>query len=540
MEVADVEVADMVKQVMTNLRPYLSIVSLIAFVASCFVHLPVYGQEAESKYRTLPLDPAGEKRRKEKDELLNPEKMDLAKIEAYYKENLLPRLLQANADAMNKAREELFNDIEVMERKSRGNLKMLESYNEMMARLLWDVINGKDKDGKSAHPSSRVLAAVIAGRLNRQPASSQGGGSPDPEGTKILLRILSPTENDGMVAAALTQLPRHWVWQVMDANQMESARKNFVSKVEAFLAAQKPAARGDEEESYLRELMIENLTIIANGESESAKGAKTVLLSLIKPALQKHKSESEWLVETAVHSFGQTAKPELSAEELVELENSTIKFLQASLRSWNRRCAQTTAAAGGYPGMGGMGGLGGGPGMPGGGLAGPGGGGGVAGGDDASGEGGGLGAGRGPAAPPKPKNGFDEQPKEVRVARRILQQRLEKIHYGIDGFGKTHPGKDPTKGILAIADAGRKQNLESVVTAIESLQRALNDDKIKDLASLVNSTRVSVNALQTACEAIVGSDGQVDLPVDAGNSDANNGGESGESGGESDGAFGDK
>lgn len=531
----------MVKRVMTQFRTYLSIVSLVALVASCSTYLPAHGQEAESKYRVLPPDPAGEKRRKEKDDLLNPEKMDLAGIEAYYKENLLPRLLQSNAGAMNDARTELFNDIEVMERKSRGNLKTLEDYNKMLARILLDVINGKDKDGKSAHPSSRIIAAVIAGRLNRQPTSSQSGGLPDPEGTKILLRIFVPTENDGMVAASLTHLPRHWTWQGMDANTMELARKKFVSNAEAFLGAQKPAARGSEEEAYLRELMIENLSIIANGESESAKAAKPVLLSLIKPALQKYKSESEWLVETAVQCFGQTAKPELSAEELVELETSTIKFLQASLRSWNRRCAQTTAAAGGYPGMGG-----GGPGMPGGGgpglPGGAGGGGGGSGSDD--GEGGGLGPGRGAPNPPKPKNAFEEQPKEVRVARRILQQRLEKIHYGLDGFGKAHDGKDSTKGLIVIADAGRTDKIKSVIKAIESLQKALNDDKIKDLNSLVNSTRLYVNALQSACEAIVGSDGQVDLPVDAGNSDANNGGESGESGGESggesDGASGDK
>jgi hypothetical protein len=524
----------MVKRVMTHFRPYLSVLSLVAFVASCFAYIPVYGQEAESKYRVLPPDPAGEKRRKEKDDLLNPEKMDLPGIEAYYKENLLPRLLQANAVAMNDARAELFSDIEVMERKSRGNLKILEDYNKMLARILLDVINGKDKDGKAAHPSSRVLAAVIAGRLNRQPASSQSGGLPDPEGTKILLRIFVPTENDGMVAAALTHLPRHWTWQGMDANTMELARKKFVSNVEAFLAAQKPAARGEEEEAYLRELMIENLTIIANGESESAKGAKAILLSLIKPALQKYKSESEWLVEAALHSFGQTAKPEFSAEELVELETNAIKFLQASLRSWNRRCAQTTAGAGGYPGMGG-----GGPGAPGGGFGLPGAGGGGGSGSEDGGEGGGLG-GRAGAAPPKPKNAFEEQPKEVRVARRILHQRLEKIHYGLDGFGKAHLGKEVTKGLISIAEEGRRENLLSVINYVEALQKALNDDQIKDLNSLVTSTRTAVSNLQKACEEIVGSDGQVDLPVDAGNSDANNGGESGESGGESDGGFGDK
>lgn len=509
-----------------------SVLSLAAIVASgCFV-IPAFSQETESKYRTLPADPAGEKRKKEKDELLTPEKFDLAGAEAYYKENLLPRLLQANAVSMNDARNELFNDIEAIERKSRGNAKNLEDYNKMLARILLDVINVKDKDGRSAHPSSRVLAAVIAGRLNRLPSSSQSGGLPDPEGTKILLRIFVPTENDGMVAAALTHLPRHWIWPGMDANTMELARKKFVANVEAFLAAQKPAARGEEEESYLRELLIENLTIIANGESESAKSAKPVLLSLVKTAMQKYKSESEWLVETAIHSFGQIAKPELPAEEVVELENHTIKFLQASLRSWNRRCAQTSAtSSGGYPG--GMPG-----GMPGG-LGPPGGPGGGLGSDDGAGEGGGgSGAGR-PGAPaaPKPKNAFDEQPKEVRVARRILQQRLEKIHYGLNGFGKANANA-PSKGLVVIAEAGRQENIRSVVAAIETLQKAINDDKIKDLSSLVNTTRSAVAGLQSACEAIVGSDGQVDLPVESGDSEAGDGDASGESNDDSDSGYG--
>ncbi|MFO0012510.1 MAG: hypothetical protein ACK553_07200 [Planctomycetota bacterium] len=494
------------------------------------------GQEAESKYRSLPLDPAGDKRRKEKDELLNPEKFDISGLEAYYKENLLPRLLQENAVSMNDARNELMTDIEKIERNSRGNNKILDDYNKMLSRLLLDVINTKDQNGKSSHPSSRIVAAVVAGRMNRQAATSQSGGLPDPEGTKILLRIFSPTENDGMVAAALTHLPRHWSWAGMDANMMEQARKRFVSNAEAFLGAQKPAARGAEEESYLRELLIDNLTIIANGDSESAKAARPVLLSLIQPAVQKYKQESEWLVETSLHSFGQLAKPELKAEELMELEINTIKFLQASLRSWNRRCAQTTASA--TKGMGG--GLGGYPGGPGGGgpgAGGPGaggglGGGGLGGGDEGggkAGEGGRPGAG---GAAPRPKNPYDEQPKEVKVARRILQQRLEKVHYGLNGFGKFNSSQ-PTKGIVAVAEEGRKENLNAVIAAIEALQKALNDDKVKGLDTLVNSTRSAISELQAACDAIVGSDGQVDLPVDAGSSETTESGDGSNEGADS-------
>jgi hypothetical protein len=509
------------KRSLLKLRQVLTTSCLVGIAFGSVLAPKSFGQETESKYRALPLDPAGDKRKKEKDDLLNPEKFDVAGIEAYYRENLLPRLLQENAVSMNDARNEWMNDIEVLERKSRGNANVLEEYNKMLARVLIDVINGKDQAGKPSHPSARIVAAVVAGRLNRQPASSQSGGLPDPEGTKILLRIFSPTENDGMVAAALTHLPRHWIWPGMDANMMEQARSRFVSNVEAFLGAQKPAARGDEEDSYLRELLIDNLTIIANGETESSKAARPILISLIQPALQKYKQESEWLVETAVHSFGQLAKPEMKPEELVEFEINTIKFLQASLRSWNRRCAQTSAnsASRGMPGMGGGGGY------PGAGGGGPGFGGGSLGGDPGgkSGEGGGR---PGTGGAPRPKNPYDEQPKEVKVARRILQQRLEKIHYGLNGYGKAN-SNPPTKGMIAVAQDDRRSNLEDVILAVEALQKALNDDKVQGLDTLVNSTRSAVSDLQTACDAIVGSDGQVDLPVEAGPS------ESGESGNES-------
>jgi hypothetical protein len=140
-----------------------------------------------------------------------------------------------------------------------------------------------------------------------------------------------------------------------------------------------------------------------------------------------------------------------------------------------------------------------------------------------AGEGGRPGAGGGA---PKSKNPYDEQPKEVKVARRILQQRLEKVHYGLNGFGKTNPG-EPTKGIISLAAEERKEKLSNLISAIDTLQKALNDDKVKGLDTLVNSTRAAVTDLQTACDAIVGSDGQVDLPVDAGST------ESGESDSES-------
>ncbi|MFN6129377.1 MAG: hypothetical protein ACK5AC_15560 [Planctomycetota bacterium] len=503
------------KRFMPNLQSLLkttcvvaSTVCLVTSTIGGWLAQSAIGQDAEPRYRTLPLDPAGEKRKKEKDDLFNPEKFNVAGIEAYYRENLLPRLLQENAASMNEARVELIADIEKVENKGKSNPKMLEDYNKMLARILLDVISTKDQNGKLAHPSARIVAAVVAGRMNRQ-TSNSSGGLPEPEATKILLRIFAPTENDGLVAAALTHLPRHWVWPGMDATKMEQARKRFVTNAETFLAAQKPGARGQEEESYLRELLVENLTIIANGESESAKAARPLLISLLKPALQKYKSESEWLVETAIQSFGQIDKPELTPEEITDFETQTIKFLQASLRSWNRRCAQTNYSLSGLGGKFAGGGMGGEPGgdTPDGGGAG--------------GKPGGGGGGRfGQPGNQNKKNPFDEQPKEVKVARRILQQRLEKIHYGLNGYGKTN-ASTPTKGLVVVVEEGRKAKLNDVIEAIEAVQKALNDEKVSELGQLISTTRTSISALQTACEAIVGSDGQFDLAVEPDTSEGN-------------------
>jgi hypothetical protein len=448
------------------------------------------------EYRVKTLDPqlCNDKRKKEKNELLNPEKFDLNALEAYYRECLFARLTQPDAISMNQAREELLIDIDTIERKSKGSPEILGEFNKMLARQLREII-AKDNEGKTYHPSSRIVAAVLAARLNRQPQTPQSGGLPDPEGARILIGLLVPTENDGMVATALSHLPRHWNWPGMDERMMESAKTRFVTSVQAFLAAQKPAARGQEEDDYLKELMIENLTIIATGKGESAKQALPVLLSLITPAIKNAKSESEWLVERSLWSLGQLTSTGLPADEIKALERGSVQFLASSLDTWTKRCNQTTSAvSGGYPGRAG----GGGPG-----FASGGGNSGSSAGDEGGPAGGGA-PGFG-AKEPKPKNPFDEQPKEVRNARRILQQRLERIHYGLNGFGKKSTAT-PTKGLFTWADDNQKAQIAKIIASIESLQGILNSDKMSSLDKVTSMTRRPIYDLQQACTAITGDD----------------------------------
>lgn len=458
------------------------------------------GQEAAPaaaapQYKVKPIDPAlcNDKRTKEKGDLLTPEKFDAGALDSYYRECLFVRLTQLDAESMNRARSELMSDIETVERKLKGSQESLSEFNRVLVRNLKEVI-AKDQDGKSYHPSARIIAAIAAARINKQAATSQSGGLADPEGTKILVALLTPSENDGIIATSLSHLPRHWQWPGMDEATLESARVKFVANAQAFLAAQKPAARGPEEDSYLKELMIENLTIIANSNGESAKQALPVLLSLVLPAIKDGKTESEWLVEKAMWSLGQLNLEKQALEGVTTAEKGAVQFVQASLESWNKRCNQTSSSSpGGYMGLGGK------SGGPGGRGGGPPGGGGLGGGDEGGAPPGAAGAGA------KPKNPFEDQPKEVRNARRILQQRLERIHVGLNGFGKKSTANS-TRGLMNLLPETEKGKIQEVLNKIEALQESLNSDKNTGLSELVASTRRPIYDLQQALSVIVKDD----------------------------------
>jgi 3,4-dihydroxy 2-butanone 4-phosphate synthase/GTP cyclohydrolase II len=117
-------------------------------------------------------------------------KESIAAIEAYYKDCLFARLSQPNADQMNKARAEIFADIELIERRAKQNPEMLVEYNKMILRQVKEILS-KDAEGKVYHPTTRVLGVVVAGRVNRQPASNAGPGLGDPSATKLLLEPLA-------------------------------------------------------------------------------------------------------------------------------------------------------------------------------------------------------------------------------------------------------------------------------------------------------------------------------------------------------------
>ena len=481
----------------------------------------VFGQDAAAPaYRTKDIDATlcNDAKVKEKNDKLKPESFDIAGIEAYYQSCVFARLAQPSAESMNKARIEINADIDVLERRAKQSPEMLTEYNKMLLRQIKDFLS-KDNEGKTYHPSARVVAAVIAARVSRTPATNTSGPLADPLATKILLDLLDPkeAENDGMIATALSYLPKHWIYPGMDAAGLERAQGQFLTNLQAFQANQKPVARGKKEDDYLKELMIENLTIIAGGKGEAAKQANSMLAALVIPVLKDPSKHTEWLAEKAMWSFGQIKLADLKPEDIPEVQKGSLEFVKSSLEAWTKRCDQTQAAMPG--GFGGMPGAGGG-GPPGGlsGGSGPGlSGGGVGGGEPESGGPGGGGPGGGPAGPPgfpgnnpKPKNAFDDQPKEVKNARRFLQQRLERVHYGLTGTGrKSSTATAPTeaKGLMSLVDDAGKLKLIDVVKKVEGLQDELNKEALTSIDAVKTGTRRPVFDLKQAIAAIIGEDG---------------------------------
>lgn len=458
---------------------------------------------------------------KEKNEKLKPESFDIAGIEAYYQNCLFARLAQPSAESMNRARIDILADIDLIERRAKQSPEMLTEYNRMLMRQIKEILS-KDNEGKSYHPSARVVAAVIAGRINRQPASNSAGGQGDPTATKLMIDLLDPkeAENDGMIATSLSYLPRHWIYPGLDATGLERAQSQFLTNLQAFLMSQKPGARGKKEDEYLKELMIENLTLIAGGKAQAAKQANSMLAGIILPILREPKKYSEWLGEKAMWSFGQVKFADLKPEDVQALQIGSLEFVKSSIDAWSKRCDQTQAAS-----LGGFGG------MAGGGLGGPGGFG--AGGPGSEGSEGESGPGGGPAGGPpggpgfggvaRPRNPFDDQPKEVRNARRLLQQRLERSHYGLTGTGrKPLPGTPPVdpKGLIALVDEPSKEKLSDVVKRIEALQDELNKETLTSIDGIRFSTRRPIFDLKQAIAAIIGEDNaKTDLPSEGSGKD---------------------
>jgi uncharacterized membrane protein YgcG len=441
---------------------------------------------------------AGEKA-KEKNRAKNlKEKADLAPIEEYYRDYLIPLLTQEAPESVNAARKEFFEDIEAIEK----NKELLAKFNPYFLKEMRELAM-KGADGKVYASPTRIDAAVLIGRLKTDGAKPFTGVHP------TLLEMIDQKENDGLISSALFTLYSHLR---SPGTVSEKGRVLFTQKLQQILTTPAPLTRDTEAHNYLLQQVIECLTEIA--KSEPDKEPSKLAAAALSPALLKiiDEQKSEWLVEIALASFGTFKTVNLTEDDAVTLEKAIAKFAKQSLKDWKKRIVSSTggAAAGGMGmGPGGMGGssLG---------SGGPGGKGSMGLGGSSDGEGGGSMPG-GATGAPRTRRPFEDQPKEVKNARRIAHQRFERIHMALNGsplnfvFQKKTVTTTPVpgaavveKGLLSLIPAAEKEKLDSLLSSVDLFQKELNDDKVSDLASLTLAVAKSVKKIRAASDLILG------------------------------------
>ena len=448
------------------------------------------------------------------------EKLDLAPLEAFYRDHLIPELTQPSPEGMNSARREMMEDIDTIEK----NKELSAKFNAYFIPLMRDLVF-KDKDGKTFSPQTRINAAILLGRLNSEATNS--GSKPEPKIQSSLKELLEQKDNDGLLSVALSTLVRH----IKVAIVAEPAKVGFVQILQSLLTDPQPLTRNSESHHYLTEQVIDCLTEIAKLDPD--KGAGKAAATALTPALVKiiDAQESEWLVESALVSFGTIKSVDLTPEDALTLEKAIAKFTKQSIKDWRKRISSSSGStAGGYGGMGSYGGGGDGETGSGSGYgAGYGasmgkGGGAAKGGKGGGGSEGGSGdmyGGKGGASPKK-TNPFEDQAKEVKNARRIAHQRFERIHVAINGtlndgharkaVTTTQPGAQPSattseeKALFAWISANQKEKekVVSLLSKVEKFQNDLNGEKIADLNSLKVAVSKSIRGIFNACDLITG------------------------------------
>jgi len=465
-------------------------------------------------------------KRKEKDvaRAIKTDKFDIAAIDAFYKDYLIPRLTSLNPEVINVTRSEIQFDIAAVE----GNKDLLKSYNTLLIRYASGLMSRKEYS-----PATRINAAVLLGRLNS--VVTKSGPVPEAAVQGLLINLVDPNELEGLSSSAMNSLRRHLMVPV-ENTMSEANRIALVGKLKAFMEAPMPTSRTLEAQDYLQGQIIECLTLIA--KIEPGKGPSKQATEFLTPVLVKLLSEetSEWLLESVCLSFGTIKPVNLTPEDLAKIEVGIAKFARTSMTSWKKRILMSTALAAGTGmgsgGMGSGGGMGfGGSGGAGLGSAGLGAGGG---GDEDKGEGGSSGLGgrggsggpggsAGPGGQARPPR--QEKPKEVVNARRIAHQRFERIHFALNGaYGapkKEQPGvktPEPSGLFPLLTDEGKKEKIKSLIEKIEAFQSDLNDEKIVDLSTLTMKVGKSSKELRLICVDISG-EKKPDVVVDEASSD---------------------
>lgn len=482
---------------------FVAAVGVVALVSWCSPPaLYAQGAPAKGKFTVEPVklsdDKARSAKEKEKTNELRGDKADLTAMTEYYGGYVIPKLTEAVPTEINARRREIESDLELISKNKSKAVR--DSFNKKTYELFSAVAKNKAYD-----PITRITSMIVLTQLVREPAG-KNPPVPEPDVLNDLYRILDPKklsnpderELDAVLYIAIKSLERYLRAQPTNPADgfPDNKQRAFVARIAEHMTVTPPVPRLLEGHQKMMEQALQTMTMFATkSKGETQKLASGSVLKFIVAVFNDERS-SEWLKEVACACLGQITPSTLTPEETTKLENEISKFAISSLKDWRVKIAMSgsLASAGGM-GMGGMGGMLGGDGYGSEGMGGEGGFGGE----------GGMGGMGGMGGQPKANVNL---PPEVRNAKRIIHQRLERIHLALNGFPRKYPdsnplAKSPPKGLITLVSDDEKPKVQEAIEKLDKLQVDLSG-QYADLGSLSNGVRVNLREFRLACVEISG------------------------------------
>ncbi|XZE36240.1 hypothetical protein SH501x_001798 [Pirellulaceae bacterium SH501] len=451
------------------------------------------------------------KSKQRRDELKAGTGLELTK--QYYSEYVIPLLTHADIEPpkeqannefigkiaeVNALRKELIDD-DINQAMSRASKDFRASYNRMLLGELYKVIR---KDA-GCSPTARVLTFHIATQLYSEPAGNSAAVT-EPLVYNLIETALDPTELDAIQYMALDTLERSLLVKPSDPKDAipEDKRLKMVNQLAPLMTIVQPYHRLPEAHQKMMEQSLLTMTAFAisgDPKAESAKIATAKVASYFLEIIEDSRS-SEWLKEIGCLCFGRLDLPAntFTPEQTTKLSNEIAKFGLKSDKTWRTKVASSGPMGAGGMGSGasgyGSGGYGSEMGGYPGGSGGPPGAGGYG---SEGGEGGVMGGYGGSAAPTRAP-----APVDLKNARRMLNQRLERLHMalnGAPGVVSTQTAPRPERGLIVVVPEAEKYKIKYAIEKLEDVQKVLNDStKFSDLSALNTQLAMPMRELRLA------------------------------------------
>lgn len=447
----------------------------------------------------------------------------------YYSEYLIPLLTHADINPVkdeatnefigkisdvNLARKELVEDD--LGQLSRASKEFRANYNRRLLTELFKVIR---KDS-GCSPTSRVLTFHIATQLFSEPAGNSAAVT-EPLVFGLIEQVLDPTELDAIQYMALDTLERSLLVKPTDPKDAisEDRRLKIVNKLVPLMTVVQPYHRLPEAHQKMMEQAVLTMTAFAisgDPKAESAKIANSKVASFFLEIIEDSRS-SEWLKEIGCACFGRLDLPAgtYTPEQITKLSNEIAKFGLKSDKTWRTKVASSGPMGAGGMGSGGSGYGSGGygsemGGYPGGSGSGAPGAGGY--GSEGGGEGGGVFGGYGGSAAPTRA----PAPVDLKNARRMLNQRLERIHMALNGApaaAASQAASRPDRGLIVVMPEAEKYKIKYAIEKLEEVQKVLNDSaKFNDLTGLNTQLAMPLRELRLAYKDFSGEQATTEDP----------------------------